>query len=51
MRKTLAFSLFILLLCGTALCGCNSAPKKNELQYSRSEMEFSGYDSKSRLFL
>lgn len=34
MRKTLAFSLFILLLCGTALCGCNSAPKKNELQYS-----------------
>lgn len=34
MRKTLAFSLFILLLCGTALCGCNSAPKKNELPYS-----------------
>lgn len=34
MRKTLAFSLCIVLLCGSALCGCHSAPQKNDLQYS-----------------
>lgn len=34
MRKTLALSLCIVLLCGSALCGCHSAPKKNDLQYS-----------------
>lgn len=34
MRKTLAFSLCIVLLCGSALCGCHSEPQKNDLQYS-----------------
>ena len=34
MRKTLALSLCIVLLCGSALCGCHPAPQKNDLQYS-----------------